>query len=119
MPQRPPRICPGCNKIVSAAGPCPTCKRTKRRRENTSRPSTDRLYSTSRWQKIRKIKLARNPLCEMCQSDGRTTEAILVDHVEPVRDGGAMFDITNLQSLCNQCHDVKTARDLENRASNT
>ena len=41
---------------------------------------------------------------------------MLVDHITPIRDGGAVLDGDNLQSLCRACHDAKTAEDVRKRA---
>lgn len=41
-----------------------------------------------------------------------TTQATEVDHVVPLEQGGAVFDWSNLQSLCQDCHTDKTRQDL-------
>jgi 5-methylcytosine-specific restriction protein A len=38
-----------------------------------------------------------------------------VDHVQPIKEGGARFDAANLQSLCVSCHNAKTARESARR----
>jgi 5-methylcytosine-specific restriction endonuclease McrA len=58
-----------------------------------------RPYDLRRWRRIRKLQLAREPLCRMC---GRT--ATDVDHIRPLADGGAFDDPANLRSLCHECH---------------
>ena len=57
--------------------------------------------------------LRMHPLCVKCQEAGRVTAATVPDHIVPLADGGA-DDESNLQSLCDPCHAVKTA--AENRA---
>jgi 5-methylcytosine-specific restriction protein A len=42
---------------------------------------------------------------------GVLVPAQMVDHIVPINKGGAPLDLNNLQSLCNHCHAVKTARD--------
>jgi 5-methylcytosine-specific restriction protein A len=37
--------------------------------------------------------------------------AVLVDHIEPVKQGGDMWDPGNLQPLCNLCHERKSAAE--------
>jgi 5-methylcytosine-specific restriction enzyme A len=39
----------------------------------------------------------------------------VVDHVVPLKDGGARFDRANLQPLCVSCHNRKTARETAGR----
>jgi 5-methylcytosine-specific restriction protein A len=87
---------------------------------------------TKAWSKKAKAFRLRYPLCGMrpgdqrpvmslCDDDGRTTPATLVDHIVPHRGDPTLFnDDTNLQSLCDACHSRKTAiedaRDAETRA---
>lgn len=58
-----------------------------------------------RWQKCRKIKLQREPLCRMCLDHGRITEATVVDHIIPHKGDPELFwDENNWASLCADCH---------------
>ena len=41
--------------------------------------------------------------------------ATVVDHIRPLHLGGAARDPANLQSLCSDCHDLKTAREHPGR----
>jgi len=67
-----------------------------------------------KWMERRARWLAEHPLCENCQAKGRVTAAEEVDHVVPLFRGGA-DDQTNYQSLCVECHKVKTAEDKGHR----
>jgi len=69
---------------------------------------SNKIYNSKRWKKIRKLKLALNPLCEDCQTLGLIESANHVDHIESIRSGGAAFDLNNLKSLCVGCHSRKT-----------
>ncbi|MCK4624021.1 MAG: HNH endonuclease [Phycisphaerae bacterium] len=51
--------------------------------------------------------LARDPICRICKRKP-TTEA---DHIVPIREGGARYDLANLQGLCKPCHSRKTATE--------
>ena len=42
--------------------------------------------------------------CAKCGKSGR----LEVDHIKPLDDGGAVYDLGNLQSLCRSCHISKT-----------
>jgi len=53
----------------------------------------------------------RHPLCEPCDAEGRVTPMQVVDHIIPLRAGGARLDERNLHSMCNACHAKKTERD--------
>ncbi len=46
--------------------------------------------------------------CVQCGERGR----LEVDHVKPIRDGGAPYDLDNLQSLCPACHARKTRMEI-------
>ena len=65
-------------------------------------------YNTARWRRIREIVLERWPLCSCCSDVGRVVPARVVDHITPVRDGGPFWDLSNLQSLCDSCHNAKS-----------
>jgi len=51
----------------------------------------------------------------MCQADGRLEPAVMVDHVVEIKDGGALTDEGNAQSLCRLCHQRKTADEKQKR----
>ena len=68
-------------------------------------------YNTTQWRNVRELVLQANPLCANCESVGLITVAQMVDHIEPVRLGGAFWDVDNLQPLCNSCHASKSARE--------
>jgi 5-methylcytosine-specific restriction enzyme A len=62
------------------------------------------FYRSSQWLRLRALVLRAQPQCELC---GAPSSA--VDHVTPVRAGGAPLDPANVQALCQQCHSRKTA----------
>jgi 5-methylcytosine-specific restriction endonuclease McrA len=39
------------------------------------------------------------------------TPAAMVDHIVPIRQGGAALDMNNLQSLCWSCHCAKSIKE--------
>ncbi|CAB3924930.1 HNH endonuclease [Achromobacter ruhlandii] len=62
-------------------------------------------YKTWRWQKLRERHLRANPLCVMCQAEGRVTEAKVCDHIEPHKGDPEKFWNGPFQSLCKAHHD--------------
>jgi 5-methylcytosine-specific restriction endonuclease McrA len=69
-----------------------------------------RIYNTTRWKNLRLKVLLKNPLCNMCGKELATE----VDHIIPfsygITDAQKLrlgFDITNLQSICCHCHNLK------------
>jgi len=69
------------------------------------------FYNSKRWRALRNYYIQTNPLCAQCKRDNKVTAAQCVDHVKAISIGGSMVDINNLQSLCNNCHNKKSARE--------
>jgi 5-methylcytosine-specific restriction protein A len=68
-----------------------------------------------RWNKLRRLFLAHNPLCRFCERAGRITLATVVDHITPHRGDRELFwDQSNWQPLCKRCHD-STKQSQEKR----
>jgi 5-methylcytosine-specific restriction enzyme A len=60
-----------------------------------------RLYDTPRWKKLRRMHLAKEPLCRMCQAEGVVRAGVVVDHIKPHRGDPKLFwDEKNFQTLC-------------------
>lgn len=76
------------------------------------------LYTTKRWRKARARFLRDNPLCVMCEAEGRVSAARVVDHIKPHKGDMALFwDEDNWQALCKRCHDsTKQALEKGGRA---
>ena len=96
----------------------PVIKKTRRRPWMPERKPFEgyrhhntQFYQSTPWRKLRKMKLDQDPVCEICRKQGKLTPAQMVDHIVPINKGGAPLDLDNLQSLCNACHAVKSARD--------
>lgn len=110
MPYKPRPGCryPGCsNRAEKGSAYCIKHKKQKERERPTS---TARGYNY-RWQKVRKMYLRENPLCVECLRVGIITPATVVDHINPHRgDQDKLWDSDNLQSLCESCHNRKTAK---------
>lgn len=63
------------------------------------------------WRKLRAMVLERDRyLCLECLRNGLYVSATTVDHIIAKAHGGS-DDLSNLQSLCEQCHRMKTARE--------
>jgi 5-methylcytosine-specific restriction protein A len=82
---------PGCPELIE--GVAAYCPKHKKR------------VGGSRWVKLQKLKLRTDPICEVCMRRFATE----VDHVVEIQDGGSEFDWDNLQSICSECHKVKSA----------
>lgn len=75
--------------------------------------ATERIRGRAR-QRINARVLSANPLCVMCQSKGKVTVAVEVDHIIALTNGGVedANDDSNRQGLCVACHVIKTNADL-------
>lgn len=65
----------------------------------------------SRWAKVSKLWKLAHPLCEECGRRGTIGPAQEVDHIIPLKAGGAKYNPVNLQSLCRAHHREKTFSD--------
>lgn len=71
------------------------------------RPTNAQRGYDAEWQRLRKYKLATQPLCEDCKEAGRDALAEHVDHVDG-NTGNRRW--ANLRSLCAKCHGRKSYR---------
>ena len=66
------------------------------------------MVDRRKWARLRREVLDRDGWrCVQCERRGR----LEVDHIQPMRFGGAVYDLENLQTLCRQHHFDKTARE--------
>ena len=80
---------------------------TQRGREyDKARGGSTRRGYDARWQKVRKAYLAVYPHCARCHRP-----AEMVDHRQPIAEGGSHYDWGNLQPMCMSCHRRKTEED--------
>ena len=87
-------------------------ERDKNTRYEKSRGSASSQGYDRNWRRVRLSYLKRNPLCEVCESKGIITPAILVHHIKPVKDYPELrLDKKNLMSLCNRCHENIHGKD--------
>ena len=107
---RSPCTWPGCG-ILTDGGRCAVHRVVERAELERRRGSASSRGYDSRWRKARKLFLQVHPLCATCRSRGVIRQATVVDHIRPHKGDQALFrDERNLQALCKECHDSKTAR---------
>ena len=68
-------------------------------------------YHHTSWRKLRKDVLDFEPLCRKCKEKGLLVVATVVDHIDPISNGGDAWDKENLQPLCKTCHNSKSATE--------
>jgi len=74
------------------------------------------FYRRKRWRNLRSYHLMESPLCVECEKEGRLITANVVDHIIPRRKRPDLeLDQSNLQSLCDSCHNRKSGRSKRGR----
>ena len=74
---------------------------------------SNKFYNSKRWIAVRNMFRELFPLCQACLRLGKHTPMHAVDHIKPLKEGGDPFDFTNLESLCESCHNRKSAQGRE------
>lgn len=103
MPNKPKHPCvyPGCPETTNQGAYCPLhAKQIKANYEKTRETATARGYDT-RWARLRKMTLARHPMCQCSQCKGHDKAANLIHH-----DNGNPKDNreVNLIAYNDNCH---------------
>lgn len=81
---------------------------------SAERNQFNKMYQSPYWKRMRRIQLSRQPICQACIHTGRVSEAKHVDHVFPWSHIGEHAFNTNIfQSLCPECHSVKTSLEAK------
>lgn len=109
MPTRPQGRCTrqGCTAKAVKDGRC-----ADHQRPAWSTPSAHtRRTDPTAWRQARARALDRDR--HRCVRCGRP--ATEVDHIWEIADGGSLYDLANLQSLCHDCHHAKTISSRRKR----
>jgi 5-methylcytosine-specific restriction endonuclease McrA len=69
------------------------------------------FYNSTPWRKFARVYKDRNPLCVVCERQGLIEPAKVADHIIPINKGGEKFNEKNIQSLCESCHNRKSATE--------
>lgn len=70
------------------------------------------LYSKSRWKKLRKQIILRDPVCTIC----RKAPSEVVDHIEHDAANSRFFDPSNLRGTCATCNNRRGNSDIDRPA---
>jgi 5-methylcytosine-specific restriction protein A len=87
--------------------PCPV--HGKRPWEHDRPSASDRGYG-QRWRKLRAWVLAEEPLCGLCEAEGRVEPSTMVDHIKPKAQGGTDAR-ENLRGICKRHHASKSGAE--------
>lgn len=82
-------------------------------------PAIKKKYNSQRWKKLRKLKKNISPFCERCYAKGKYVPAYIVHHKEYITDlnyldDNVFFNLDNLESLCQDCHNKEHFGEKEN-----
>lgn len=116
MPTRAPTPCrhPGCPVLLTTPGYCEAHRSVAHREYTRARRGFDTelgFYASATWRAVRAAFLREHPLCRRCAAEGRQVAAQVVDHVTPIKNGGARYDEGNLDALCVRHHNAKSMRE--------
>lgn len=114
MPSLPGRQCrvSGCSGLATSANNGYCLKHKNKGWEDYQKDNPNRFYQSTRWKKTRTMVIRRAcGLCENCIKKKLFVPGNNVDHKIPVSKGGAIWDLDNLQLLCEDCHKAKTAKE--------
>lgn len=110
MPYKPKKPCayPGCPELTNERYCAKHKKLTDAQYDARFRDKSAKdFYGSKEWKRKRREFLIEHPICEYC----RMKAATIVDHIVPIRMGGALLDDENLQALCSSCHSAKSIRE--------
>lgn len=117
MPYRPNKPCAfsRCPNLVPVGKTyCPKHQpydQAQRQRQDRDRGTAWSRGYDSEWRRLRDHHLKANPLCSSCLKNGILRAGTCVDHIRPFQDRSdpLRLDPNNLQTLCAECHAIKTA----------
>ena len=110
---RPPRNFPcrklGCGTLVPEGGRCPV--HAKERNAEPWIKGLDR--QSTAWKRLRAIKKANDPLCEICRATSEITPATCSHHTSMDEADRLNYDL--LLSVCDSCH--RKAERMQDRGA--
>lgn len=87
----------------------------KHRRKPWANPSANTKALSGRDRaRLKRDQLDREPRCRRCGETER--ELLEADHIIEISDGGHPTDPENLQTLCHDCHEIKSALSRRQRS---
>ena len=114
MPHKAPHLCaqPGCPNLVYSGSRCAQHLLPKDRSRETARLSASARGYGSKWKAKRDAYARKHPWCEdpFGMHQGQRVRMKIVDHKVP-RGQRGKDEESNYQSLCQSCHNYKTAHD--------
>lgn len=71
------------------------------------------FYNSKEWEALReRVKAKFNGLCSNCLKDKKLKSGVIADHIVPIKvDWSLRLVESNIDFLCIECHNTKTAED--------
>lgn len=101
----------------------PTLYKPKKKyvRENiNNRAERNEIYNTNKWRKLRNATFLQQPLCRVCELEGKITPTEDIHHLisllstnDPNLRRKIAFDPYNLIGVCKKCHNRIHNSDLQ------
>lgn len=89
----------------------------KKKTRRDHRKKTDPFYTSSLWKILRETRIKMDHFsCVVCDKllelhTPNIKRRAFVDHIIPRKQGGS-DELDNLQTLCKECHDRKSAKEV-------
>ncbi len=113
MAKQRERLCtfPGCRRLTLTRH-CEEHTRTCRLYQSDYDRESKRFLNSVAWRNLSAYKLSQTPWCEQCAlTEPISVPANQVDHILPRKTHPHLaLEMSNLQSLCSECHGKKTRR---------
>lgn len=88
-------------------------KTAKKKEKKLYEEERRKIYKSTRWRKLRALKIVEQPLCEMCLKEGKITIAEDVHHIQSFMSTddkvlriALAYDYENLMSICKIHHQM-------------
>jgi len=113
MPSKAAKFCAKCSRLAVSGGLCEVHQKQSQQQAYQRRDNKWLyLYHDPQWDRLRDAQLAKDPFCAECRGEHLLTPASVADHIKPHKgDPKLFYDADNLQSMCKQHHDRKTAKE--------
>lgn len=108
MPSKPRVACsvPGCPELTSGG----RCEAHRAQDWAIRRERGAGQYGATRWQRVRKAFLYRNPWCVLCMAQATVADHYPLSRRELIARGVDPDTPSRLRPLCTPCHNKETAR---------
>ena len=103
---------PRCPNVIQRGMYCDEHKAEEPRAFGNKREQKNSFYDSKAWRETRLAKLRMDPVCEQCWK----RPATVVHHKQKLKEHPELaFTYSNLESVCESCHNKETAKENAER----